>query len=109
MGLPPVDLRFSNGRHRRLQIWRLRWRAFAEVRRAACITESAAPTHVRIDLAQGSSFYSQRTVGAMNKPDELDQDKPRPKPSRAEEALRIIEEYANGLREIIKKLRQRLD
>ena len=45
----------------------------------------------------------------MNKPDQLDQDKPRPKPSRAEEALRIIEEYANGLRETIKKLRQRLD
>jgi hypothetical protein len=44
-----------------------------------------------------------------NKPDELDQDKPRPKPSRTEETLRIIEEYASGLREIIKKLRQRLD
>ncbi|WP_271572309.1 hypothetical protein [Bradyrhizobium sp. CCBAU 11386] len=28
------------------------------------------------------------------------------KPTRAEEALRIIEEYANGLREIIKKLRR---
>jgi hypothetical protein len=38
-----------------------------------------------------------------NKPDELDQ------ASRTEEALRIIEEYASGLREIIKKLRQRLD
>ena len=45
---------------------------------------------------------------AMNKPDELDQDKPRPKPSRSEEALRIIAEYQNGLQEIIKKLRQRL-
>ena len=45
----------------------------------------------------------------MNKPDEPDQDKPRAKPSRAEEALRIIEEYASGLREIIKKLRQRLN
>jgi hypothetical protein len=44
-----------------------------------------------------------------NKPYELDQGKPRPKPSHAEEALRIIEEYASGLREIIKKLRQRLD
>jgi hypothetical protein len=43
----------------------------------------------------------------MNKPDEPN--KPRPKPSRTEEALRIIEEYANGLREIIKRLRQRLD
>jgi hypothetical protein len=45
----------------------------------------------------------------MNKPDERDQDKPRPEPSRSEEALRIIEEYANGLREIIKKLRQRFN
>jgi hypothetical protein len=45
----------------------------------------------------------------MNEPDQLDQDKPRPKPSRSAEALRIIEEYANGLREIIKKLRQRLN
>jgi hypothetical protein len=44
----------------------------------------------------------------MNKPDELDQDKPRPKPSRSEEALRIIAEYQNGLQEIVKKLRQRL-
>ena len=32
----------------------------------------------------------------------------RPKPSRSEEARRIIEEYANHLREIIKKLRRRL-
>jgi hypothetical protein len=46
---------------------------------------------------------------AMNKLDEPYQDKPRPKPSRSEEALRIIEEYAKGLREIIKKLRQRLN
>jgi hypothetical protein len=45
----------------------------------------------------------------MTKPDELDQDKPSPKLSRSGEALRIIEEYANGLREIIKKLRQRLN
>ena len=81
----------------------------AEVRRAASVTESAAPTHVPIDLAQGTAFIPQRTVGTMNKPDEQNQDKPRPKPSRAEEALRIIEEYANGLREIIKKLRQRLN
>ncbi|MET4827822.1 hypothetical protein ABH972_005411 [Bradyrhizobium ottawaense] len=31
-----------------------------------------------------------------------------PKPSRLEEARRVIEEYAEDLREIIKKLRQRL-
>jgi hypothetical protein len=43
----------------------------------------------------------------MNKPDQVDQGKPRPKPPRSEEALRIIEEYVNDLREIIKKLRQR--
>jgi hypothetical protein len=43
----------------------------------------------------------------MNKSDEPE-DKPKPKPSRSEEALRIIEEYATGLREIIKRLRERL-
>jgi hypothetical protein len=32
-----------------------------------------------------------------------------PKPSRLEEALRVIEEYAADLREIIKKLRRRLN
>jgi hypothetical protein len=45
----------------------------------------------------------------MPKPAEPDQGKPRPKPSRSEEALQIIEEYANGLRAIIKKLRQLLN
>ena len=47
----------------------------------------------------------------MNKTDELSLNKEplRSKPSRSDEALRIIEEYTNGLREIIKKLRQRLD
>jgi hypothetical protein len=34
-----------------------------------------------------------------------DKEAPKPKPSRSGEALRIIEEYANDLREIIKKLR----
>ena len=47
----------------------------------------------------------------MTKTDKLSLNKepPRPKPSRSDEALRIIEEYANALREIIEKLRQRLD
>jgi hypothetical protein len=36
-------------------------------------------------------------------------DEPPPKPSRLEEALRVIEEYAADLREIIKKLRRRLN
>ncbi|WP_256457605.1 hypothetical protein [Bradyrhizobium sp. I71] len=39
-------------------------------------------------------------------------EKPKPaeeaKPSRVEEARSVIEEYANGLREIIRKLRQKL-
>jgi hypothetical protein len=52
-------------------------------------------------------FWFSANHQAMNKPDELDQDKPRPKPSRSEEALRIIAEYQNGLQEIVKKLRQR--
>ncbi|OSJ19771.1 hypothetical protein BSR47_01290 [Bradyrhizobium canariense] len=33
----------------------------------------------------------------------------KPKPSRAEEGRRIIEEYADSLREIIGKLRRRLN
>jgi len=36
-------------------------------------------------------------------------DKPPPKPSRSEEARRIIQEYADDLRKIIKKLRRRLN
>jgi hypothetical protein len=35
-------------------------------------------------------------------------DAPKPEPSRLEEARRIIEEYAENLREIIKKLRRHL-
>ncbi|WP_283848238.1 hypothetical protein [Bradyrhizobium sp. NAS80.1] len=43
----------------------------------------------------------------MSKPDEPG---PRsPKPSRSDEILRIIEEYANDLREMIAKLRRRLN
>lgn len=36
-------------------------------------------------------------------------DEPPPKPSRSEEARQIIQEYANDLLEIIKKLRRRLN
>jgi hypothetical protein len=35
--------------------------------------------------------------------------RPDPKPTRLEEARRIIEEYAANLREIIKKLRQKMN
>ena len=55
------------------------------------------------------ALFSSPNIRVMNKPDEVDQGKPRPKPSRSEEALRIIEVYANDLREIIKKLLQRLN
>jgi hypothetical protein len=34
---------------------------------------------------------------------------PQPKPSRLEQARRIIEEYAADLREIIRKLRRKLN
>jgi hypothetical protein len=47
----------------------------------------------------------------MNQPDEPDHSgkkAPKRKPSRLEEVRRVIEEYADDLREIIKKLRQRL-
>ncbi len=40
-----------------------------------------------------------------DEPEALSQDAP--KPSRSEQARRIIEEYANDLREIIQKLRSR--
>ena len=46
---------------------------------------------------------------AMTSPDEPASDKPKPKPSRSEQALRIIEEYANDLRAIIKRLRRLLN
>ena len=47
----------------------------------------------------------------MNKTDKpgLKKEPPTPKHSRSDEALRITEEYAKALREIIKKLRQRLN
>jgi hypothetical protein len=47
----------------------------------------------------------------MNKPDEQasGEEAQAPKPSRLEEARRIIEQYAGDLREIIKKLRRRLN
>jgi hypothetical protein len=61
-----------------------------------------------LNLAQWL-FLSSPNIRVMNKPDEINQGKPRPKPSRSEEALRIIEEYVNDLREMIKKLRQRLN
>jgi len=38
-----------------------------------------------------------------------DNDKPPSKPTRLEEARRIIEGYADDLREIIKKLRRKLN
>jgi hypothetical protein len=56
-------------------------------------------------------FGSHRTIALMNKPDEQASGKEaqEPKPSRLEEARRLIEQYADDLREIIKKLRQRLN
>jgi hypothetical protein len=47
----------------------------------------------------------------MNPSDEPSPDKeaPKPKPSRSDEARRVIEEYLNDLREIIRKLRRRLN
>ena len=49
-------------------------------------------------------------MGPMNQPDvSPNKEAPNSKPSRSEEVLRVIEEYANGLREIIKKLRKHLN
>ncbi|MCP1757810.1 hypothetical protein [Bradyrhizobium elkanii] len=47
----------------------------------------------------------------MSQPDKLSpgQEAPKPKPSRLEEARRIIEEYTDDLRKIIKKLRRKMN
>ena len=64
---------------------------------------------VPFDLAQWSPLgRSDRCdMKPSDKPRRVDKDEP-PKLSRSEEACRIIEEYADHLREIIKKLRRRL-
>jgi hypothetical protein len=50
------------------------------------------------------------TIASMTpKEPPLGKDQPPPKPSRLEEARQIIEEYAATLREIIKKLRRRMN
>jgi hypothetical protein len=48
-----------------------------------------------------------RTMSKFNdpRPDE----EPRPEPSRVEQARRIIEEYADDLREIIKRIGRRMN
>jgi len=47
------------------------------------------------------------SADGMKPPEPLpDKDAPPPKSARLEEAHRILEEYAPGLREIIKKLRR---
>lgn len=45
----------------------------------------------------------------MTPTDEPGPKEPPPKPSRLEEAMRIIEDYADDLREIVKKLRRKLN
>jgi hypothetical protein len=56
-------------------------------------------------------LVSHGTMEVMISPDEppADKEAPNHRPSRSEEALRIIKEYANDLREIIKKLRRLLN
>jgi hypothetical protein len=63
---------------------------------------------VAFDLAQ-CPFWSCINRYGMKPSDKprLDEDEPPPKLSHSEEARRIIEEYAEHLREIIKKLRRR--
>lgn len=43
----------------------------------------------------------------MNQPSDSDKPEPKPKPTRLGEARRIVEEYVNDLREIIRKLRRK--
>ncbi|MFK4725349.1 hypothetical protein ABIE89_006449 [Bradyrhizobium niftali] len=45
----------------------------------------------------------------MTKPEEQSEVKDHPRPSRLEEARRVIEEYAADIREVIKRLRRRLN
>jgi len=45
----------------------------------------------------------------MSQTDEPHPNTPAPKPSRLDEARRVVEEYANELREIIQKLRRRMN
>ncbi|UQD95224.1 hypothetical protein [Bradyrhizobium japonicum] len=47
----------------------------------------------------------------MNEPSESGkpEPKPEPKPTGLEEARRIIDQYANDLREIIRKLREKMN
>ena len=64
---------------------------------------------VPFDLAQWSlwSRADRCDMKPSDEPRRVDKDEP-PKLSRSEEARRIIEEYADHLREIIKKLRRGL-
>ena len=64
---------------------------------------------VPFDLAQRSPLgrSDHCDMNPSDKPRRVDKDEPS-KLSRSEEARRIIEEYADHLREIIKKLRRRL-
>jgi hypothetical protein len=57
------------------------------------------------------AFGPKPTIWRMKPREEQspDKDKPATKSSRLEEALQIIEEYAEGLRQIIKKLRRHLN
>jgi hypothetical protein len=62
-----------------------------------------------IDLAQWSRlvFADRQDMKTPGEP-RPGKEAPKPKPSRLEEARRMIEEYAADLRQIIKKLRQHL-
>jgi hypothetical protein len=76
------------------------------------LARSQALKRETIDLSQCPPFGFSLNHQVMIPLDEPAQDKkaPKPKPSRSQEAaLRIIEEYANDLREIIKKLRHLLN
>ena len=75
------------------------------------LARSQALKRETIDLSQCPPFGFSLNHQVMIPLDEPAQDKkaPKPKPSHSEEALRIIEEYANDLREIIEKLRRLLN
>ncbi|MBR0797397.1 hypothetical protein JQ615_18580 [Bradyrhizobium jicamae] len=66
-----------------------------------------AQTARRFDLSQGAR-RARLKYPEMKEREPVEPDDETTRPTRLEEARRIIEEYANSLREIIKKLRERM-
>ena len=87
------------------------WRSLRIARRKSrCTTLNLADTGY-LDLDQRARFGFSDRQDMKQPPEEPGRGKeaPEPKLSRLEATLRVIEEYADDLREILKKLRRRLN